>query len=220
MFTFSNHNYERRNKGLRDCAIRGILLNYCHEKVDKVHGGNGNRRSGRLDACGRRAARLDVLRIRSAASNTLIVSPRNDHENAFLNGVSNAETLDLRGTITSPDGETTYTISHIAQFALGADPTKSTPRAFIAPTTVNGGLYGWFNGITNDVNGTLVAEQNANYTNITIDIPGWFEGIDYYQVPRTSGDLNWTLKLPQLRYVNDGAFTRYLGGAAASATTR
>ena len=152
--------------------------------------------------------------IRSASANTLIVSPRNDHENAFLNGVSNAETLDLRGTITSPDGATTYTISHIAQFALGADPTKSTPRAFIAPTTVNGGLYGWFNGITNDVNGTLVAEQNANYTNITIDIPGWFEGIDYYQVPRTSGDLNWTLKLPQLRYVNDGAFTRYLGGAA------
>ena len=38
--------------------------------------------------------------IRSAASNTLIVSPRNDHENAFLNGVNNAETLDLRGTIT------------------------------------------------------------------------------------------------------------------------
>ena len=152
--------------------------------------------------------------IRSAASNTLIVSPRNDHENAFLNGVNNAETLDLRGTITSPDGATTYTISHIAQFALGADPTKSTPRAFIAPTTVNGGLYGWFNGITNDVNGTLVAEQNANYTNITIDIPGWFEGIDYYQVPRTSGDLNWTLKLPQLRYVNDGALTRYLAGGA------
>ena len=57
--------------------------------------------------------------IRSAASNTLIVSPRNDHENAFLNGVSNAETLDLRGTITSPDGATTYTISHIARRLVG-----------------------------------------------------------------------------------------------------
>ena len=152
--------------------------------------------------------------IRSASANTLIVSPRNDHENAFLNGVSNAETLDLRGTITSPDGETTYTISHIAQFALGADPTKGTPRAFIAPTTVNGGLWGWFHGITKDANGETVAEPNANYTNITIDIPGWFETINYYQVPRTSGEINWTLRLPQLRQVSDGALTRYQGGDA------
>ena len=128
--------------------------------------------------------------IRSASANTLIVSPRNDHENAFLNGVSNAETLDLRGTITSPDGETTYTISHIAQFALGADPAKGTPRAFIAPTTVNGGLWGWFHGITKDANGETVAEPSASYTNITIDIPGWFETINYYQVPRTSGEIN------------------------------
>ena len=43
--------------------------------------------------------------IRSASANTLIVSPRNDHENAFLNGVNNAETLDLRGEITSPDDD-------------------------------------------------------------------------------------------------------------------
>ena len=158
--------------------------------------------------------------IRSASANTLIVSPRNNHENAFLNGVDNAETLDLRGAITSPDGATVYTISHIAQCALGADSTKSTPRGFIAPTTVNGGLYGWFHGFTNDAN-QVIAEPNANYTHITIDIPGWFESINYYQLPRTAtGEIEWTLNLPQLRNIYGGAFTRYRVGNVGPGNTK
>ena len=150
--------------------------------------------------------------VRNAADHKLIVSPRNGHENAFLNGVGNADALDLRGAIASPDGETAYTISHIAQFALGADSTKSTPRGFIAPTTVEGGLFGWFHGFTNDVNGALIDEPTANYTHITIDIPGWFQSIDYYQAPRTSAGIEWTLNLPQLQYIRGGALTRSQGG--------
>lgn len=151
-----------------------------------------------------------AAQLRDAEKRTLRITT-NGYENAYLNGVDNADVLDLRGTITDTAGNA-YTITHIDKYALGADSVKSTAKAFVAPTTLTCGLCGWFNGRTKDVNGQTIAEEPlANYTNIVIDVPGWFEAIDRVQSPRTSQSLNWDLILPQLLTISGGAFSTESG---------
>ncbi len=130
----------------------------------------------------------------------------NGYENAYLNGVDNADTLDLRGTVMDATGGV-WTITHIVQYALGADSVKGTAREFIAPTTLECGLWGWFNGRPQDLDGESIAEPVANYTNIVIDVPGWFQEIDKGQLPGTVETLNWDLTLPKLENIHAGALT-------------
>lgn len=142
----------------------------------------------------------------------------NGYENAYLNGVDNAETLDLRGTVMDATGGV-CTITHVAQYALGADSVKGTAKAFVAPTTLECGLWGWFNGRPKDLNGQSIAEPTANYTNIVIDVPGWFEKIDGGQLPGTAQTLNWDLTLPKLLHVYAGALTESKHKAKISTQT-
>ncbi len=138
---------------------------------------------------------------RNETARTLVLVPKGMGENAHLNGLDHGDTLDLRGVVTSPDGLTTNRISHINLFAFGGDSTKGTVKNFIAPTTLECGLFGWFTGATNDVNGNVISECSANYTNIVIHVPGWFEQLGPRQLPITSGPVNWDLELPQLQHI-------------------
>lgn len=155
--------------------------------------------------------------MRDAEKRTLGITT-NGYENAYLNGVDNADVLDLRGTIADTAGNA-CTITHIAQFALGADSVKGTAKAFVSPTTITGGLWGWFNGWMRDVDGQSIAEPTANYTNIVIDVPGWFEAIASSQTPITEQTLNWDLTLPKLERIYAGAFTESKSKAKIAAQT-
>lgn len=156
-------------------------------------------------ACLSNATWVVAARLQNAEKRTLCITT-NGYENAYLNSVDNADVLDLRGTITDTAGNA-YTITHIDRYALGADSQKSTAKAFVAPTTLDGGLHGWFNGWTKDKSGQSISEQTANYTNIVIHVPDKFETIDGGQVPVTAHPLNWDLVLPNLQTISGGALT-------------
>ncbi len=153
---------------------------------------------------------------KSEAAKTLILKPKSASENAHLNGLDHGDTLDLRGTIKSPDGSVTYWITHIDYNAFGGDATKGTVKNFIAPTTINGGLWGWFRGATKDAAGNTIPECSANYTNITIHVPGWFEEIATKQLPITPTPMNWDLELPDLRKINGESLIRTVSSNACS----
>lgn len=155
-------------------------------------------------ACLSNATWIVAARLRDAEKRTLCITT-NGYENAYLNDVDNADVLDLRGTITDMAGNA-YTITHIDRYALGADSQKSTAKAFVAPTTLDCGLHGWFNGWTKDKSGQSISEQTANYTNIVIHVPDWFETIDFNSRPRAEV-VNWDLELPKLRNINGGGLT-------------
>ncbi len=142
---------------------------------------------------------------RNETARTLILQPKSESENAHLNGLDHGDTLDLRGSVTSPDGSVKYSITHIGYRAFGGDATKGTVKNFISPTTINGGLWGWFQGSTKDADGNTISECSASYTNITIHVPGWFEAIATRQRPITPTPLNWDLELPDLRTISGEA---------------
>ncbi len=150
---------------------------------------------------------------RNEASKTLILNPLSTSANAHLNGLDHGDTLDLRGAVTSPDGSVKYSITHIGYRAFGGDATKGTVKNFISPTTINGGLWGWFQGSTKDADGNTIPECSANYTNITIHVPGWFEAIATKQLPITPTPVNWDLELPDLRKINGESLIKTSSGA-------
>ena len=134
-----------------------------------------------------------AVNVVGAGARLLKIVGRSATENAYLTDPNAGSTLDLRGRVFGSGESDTWTISVIAENALGADATRGTASAVVTPGTLVGDVAPWFRCATRDADGDA---HVSGYTSITIDEPNITGTLMSRLTPKTQQGLAWSIRVP------------------------